>query len=43
VDNVKDSGIWEQVKTRVGGLPGVALAVVVEIAKAEIKKRLGLP
>jgi hypothetical protein len=27
----------------VAGLPGVAIAVIAEIAKAEIKKKLGLP
>jgi hypothetical protein len=43
LDNVKDSGVWESTKARVAGLPGVALAVIAEIAKAEIKKRLGLP
>jgi hypothetical protein len=42
VDDIKDSGIWANTKARVEGLSGVALSVVAEIAKAEIKKRLGL-
>ncbi|MGD1025628.1 MAG: DUF2513 domain-containing protein [Candidatus Sulfotelmatobacter sp.] len=43
LDNVKDSTVWENTKSRIAGLPGVALAVIAEIAKAEIKKKLGLP
>ncbi len=42
LDDIKDSGIWEKTKARVAVLPGVALSVIAEIAKAEIKKRLGL-
>ncbi len=43
LDNVKDTSVWESTKARVAGLPGVAIAVIAEIAKAEIKKKLGLP
>lgn len=43
VDDIKDSGVWESTKARVAGLSGVALSVIAEIAKAEIKKKLGLP
>lgn len=43
LDNVKDAGIWKQVKARISTLPGIALTVVAEIAKAEVRKRLGLP
>ena len=42
VDDIKDSGVWEKTKARLDGLPGVALSVIAEVAKAEIKKRLGL-
>jgi hypothetical protein len=42
LDDIKDKNIWENTKKRVAGLSGVALSVVAEIAKAEIKKKLGL-
>ncbi len=42
LDNVKDAGIWEQVKKRIEGLPGLAFPIIATIAEAEIKKRLGL-
>jgi Hypothetical protein (DUF2513) len=42
LDNIKDKGVWESVKKRIDKLPGVALAVVVEIAKEEIKRLLML-
>jgi len=43
LDDIKDAGVWESTKARIAGLPGVALAIIAEIAKAEIKKKLGLP
>jgi len=43
LDNIRDQDIWTKVKKRIEGLPSVALSVVVEIAKAEIKSKLGLP
>jgi hypothetical protein len=43
LDNIRDPGIWKRVKARLNGLPGVALSVIVGIAQAEIKKKLGLP
>jgi uncharacterized protein DUF2513 len=43
LENIKDVSVWKQVKARIEGLSGVALTVVAELAKAEIKKRLGLP
>ena len=39
----KDPTIWENVKERTKGLPDVAISVIWELAKAEVKKRLGLP
>jgi Hypothetical protein (DUF2513) len=43
LDNIRDTGIWTKTKERVSGLTTVGLTVVAEIAKAEIKKKLGLP
>jgi hypothetical protein len=43
LDDIRDPGVWKKVKTQLGGLPGVALTVVAELAKGEIKKHLGLP
>jgi hypothetical protein len=42
LDNIRDHGIWTQTKKRLEGLQTVALGVVAELAKAEIKKKLGL-
>lgn len=43
LDNVRDSGIWRSTKERVKDLPGIGIGVIVEVAKAEIKRHLGLP
>jgi hypothetical protein len=43
IDDIRDHGIWSQTKERLKGLPSVALSVVAEIAKSEIKKKLKLP
>ena len=43
LDNIRDQGIWHKTKERLGDLPSVSIGIVAEIAKAEIKKRLGLP
>jgi hypothetical protein len=42
LDNIKDIGVWQQVKVRIAGLPGLALPVIAKIAEAEIMKKLGL-
>jgi len=42
VDDIKDQGVWHSTKDRIKGLPGVALDVIAELAKAEVRKRLGL-
>ena len=42
LDNIKDVGVWRQVKVRIAGLPGLALPVIAKIAEAEIMKKLGL-
>lgn len=43
LDNIRDAGIWGKTKERLKGLPSVAISVIGEIAKAEVKKHLGLP
>ena len=40
VDSIRDAGIWANVKERIKGLPGVTIAVVTELALAELKKKL---
>jgi hypothetical protein len=42
LDDIRDQTIWVKTKERIHGLSSVALSVVSEIAKAEIKKKLGL-
>ena len=39
----KDPEIWQSVKARLKGLPDVAISVIWELAKAEFKKKVGLP
>jgi len=39
----KDPRIWASVKERLKGLPDVAMSVILEIGKAEVKKHLKLP
>jgi hypothetical protein len=43
VADIKDPSIWANVKERVKGLPGLTIMLVWEIAKAELRKKLGLP
>jgi len=40
--SLKDLSVWEHVKKRIEGLPGLAFPIIATIAEAEIKKRLGL-
>jgi hypothetical protein len=42
LDDIRDESIWTKTKERLKGLPSVALSVVMQIAEAEIKKKLGL-
>lgn len=42
LDDIRDASIWGKTKERISGLTSVSLAVIAEIAKAEIKKKLGL-
>jgi len=39
----KDPKVWASVKERLKGLPDVALSLIGEIGKAELRKHLGLP
>lgn len=41
-DNIRDSNIWGKTKERISRIAGVALGVVAEIAKEEVRKYLGL-
>jgi len=43
LDDIRDQGIWNKTKERLKDIPSASIPVIVEIAKAEIKKRLGLP
>ena len=43
LDDIRDPSVWASVKQRAGILASVGLAIIGELAKAEIKKRLGLP
>ena len=42
LDAIRNPEIWENVKSRLGGLGKVTLKLVMEIATAEIRKKLGL-
>ena len=42
LDDIRDPDIWDKTKQRLHGLSSVGIALAWEIAKAEIKKRLGL-
>ncbi|HLW98246.1 MAG TPA: DUF2513 domain-containing protein [Candidatus Acidoferrales bacterium] len=43
IDDIRDPGIWGKTKDRLKGLPTVAIGIIAEVAKAEIKKHIGLP
>jgi hypothetical protein len=40
--SISDPSVWEKVKQQVAGIPTVAIAVIWELAKAELKKKLKL-
>jgi hypothetical protein len=42
LDSVRDSDIWQKTKTRIGVVASVGFGVVLEVAKAEIMKKLKL-
>ncbi len=43
LDDTRDPDIWDKTKERAKGLTSVGIAFIWEIAKAEIKTKLGLP
>jgi hypothetical protein len=43
LDDIRDPGIWDKTKERAKGLTSVGVALIWEIAKAELKQKLGLP
>lgn len=43
LSDIRDDTIWEKAKERTKGLPEVGLQLIWEIAKAEIRAKLGLP
>jgi Hypothetical protein (DUF2513) len=43
LDDTRDPGIWDKTKKRAEGLTSIGIAFIWEIAKAEIRKKLGLP
>jgi hypothetical protein len=43
LDDIRDPDIWSKTKERAKGIGSVGVQFIWEIAKAEIKKRLGLP
>jgi hypothetical protein len=42
LDDTRDPGVWEKTKERAKGLTGIGVAFIWELAKAEIRTRLGL-
>jgi hypothetical protein len=43
LDDIRDPDIWDKTKERAKGITSIGLAFIWEIAKAEIRTRLGLP
>jgi hypothetical protein len=43
LDSVRDPDIWQKTKARVAPVATAAFGVMLEVAKAEIRKKLGLP
>jgi hypothetical protein len=43
LDDIRDPDIWSKTKERAKAIGGVGLSFIWEIAKAEIKTKLGLP
>lgn len=40
--SISDPTVWEKVKQQIAGIPTIAISVVWELAKAELKKKLKL-
>jgi hypothetical protein len=43
VDDIRDDTIWGKTKERTRGLARIGIELIWELAKAEIKAKLGLP
>ena len=43
LDTVRDPEIWRKTKERAGSVASVGVSFIWEIAKAELKAKLGLP
>ena len=43
LDAIRDPDIWSKTKERAKGVASIGLGLVWEIAKAEVKAKLGLP
>jgi hypothetical protein len=43
LDDIRDPGVWQKTKERTKGITSVGVAFLGEIAKAEIRAKLGLP
>ena len=43
LDDIRDPEIWRKTKERAKGVVGLGLGLVWELAKAEIRSKLGLP
>lgn len=43
LDNIRDPSVWEKTKEKAKPLLSVSIAILADLAKAEIKRRLGLP
>ena len=42
IGSTSDPDIWARIKERTKGIPDIAISVMWELAKAELKKKLGL-
>jgi hypothetical protein len=42
LDNIRDAGIWSNVKNRIGDLQHLALPIIAAVAESEVKRHLGL-
>ena len=43
LDDIRDPNIWQKTKERTKGIASVGFGLLWEIARAEIRKRIGLP
>jgi hypothetical protein len=43
LDDIRDPGVWQKTKERTKGVASVGVGFLWEIAKAEVRAKLGLP